>query len=64
VKKAWHDARQIKRAEKFEELKHLLAAELSGLKVFRMGRINVDIYILGIDQDGSIARIKTRAVET
>lgn len=53
AKKEWHDTRQVKNAEKFE-LRDILATELSDLKVFRVGNINIDIYILGIDQAGNI----------
>jgi len=60
----WHTASQKKNAEKFAALRKLLESNLSGLRVFRVGRIRIDIYIVGIDQDGNLAGVKTRAVET
>jgi len=45
-------------------LRNLLEKNLSGLKVFRIGRIRIDVYVVGRDREGNLAGIKTRAVET
>lgn len=60
----WHTVSQKKNAEKFTALRKLLESNLSGLRVFRVGRIRIDIYIVGIDRDGNLAGVKTHAVET
>lgn len=60
----WHTTSQKKNAEKFMVLRKLLESNLSGLRVFRIGRIKIDIYIVGIDEDGNLAGVKTHAVET
>ncbi len=60
----WHTESQKTNAEKFAALRKLLESSLSGLRVFRVGRIRIDIYIVGIDPDGNLAGVKTRAVET
>ena len=60
----WFGERETKRAKKFGELKKLLAENLSELKVFKVGRIRLDIYVVGLDRDGRLAGVKTKAVET
>lgn len=52
------------KAARFEALKQLMAANLSDPKVFKVGRINVDIYMVGLDGEGNLSGVKTRAVET
>lgn len=60
----WFTASQKKNAEKFAELRKLLESNLKGLRVFRIGRTRIDIYIVGLDADGNLAGVKTQAVET
>lgn len=51
-------------AKKFLELQTLLEENLHDLKVFKLGRIRLDIYAVGIDRNGNPLGIKTQAVET
>jgi hypothetical protein len=60
----WHDDAQRAQAKKFLELQTLLEENLRDLKVFKVGRIRLDIYAVGLDVDGNLLGIKTRAVET
>jgi hypothetical protein len=62
--KDWFGPREKERAKRFTLLKRLLEDNLHDLKVFRIGHIQIDIYVVGIDADGNLAGIKTRAVET
>ena len=55
---------QAARAARFETLKQTLAGNLTDLKVFKVGKINVDIYIIGLDAEGNLSGVKTKAVET
>lgn len=55
---------QAARAGRFGALKGLMEANLTDLKVFKVGKINVDIYMVGIDGEGNLSGVKTRAVET
>ena len=64
VEKEWFDASQKKIAKRFQALKHLLERELTDLKVFRVGKIRVTIYVLGLDKDWKVAGVKTSAIET
>jgi hypothetical protein len=42
----------------------LLAHHLSGTTVFKVGEVNIDVYVVGRTTDGQFAGIKTRVVET
>jgi hypothetical protein len=60
----WHGSEENKRTKQFAKLKDLLKDNLADLKVFRFGKVRIDIYAVGIDEEGRVAGIKTRAVET
>jgi hypothetical protein len=42
----------------------LLAHHLSGTTVFKVGEVNMDVYIVGRTTDGQYAGVKTEVVET
>ena len=46
------------------ELRKLLEKNLKDLIVLRFGRIQIDIYVVGVDAEGNLAGIRTTAVET
>jgi hypothetical protein len=50
--------------EKYRKLQSVVAAQLGGARVFRLGNVNIDIYIVGRTKDGEWAGLKTQAVET
>jgi hypothetical protein len=54
----------IETCEKLRELQKVLDEHLSEVKVFRIGRIQIDIYIVGKTDGGQWAGLKTAAVET
>ena len=51
-------------AERFKELISILRSELAQLKVYRIGYIQVDIFIAGITKEGVVAGLKTKLIET
>ena len=60
----WYDEQRKARAKKFLELQKLLEENLSDLKVFKLGKIRLDVFALGRDKDGRLMGITTKAVET
>ncbi len=60
----WFGDEEKTTAEKFAKLKDLLEKNLSNLKVFKIGKINLDIYIVGLSANNILMGIKTKAVET
>ena len=62
--KDWFGDRHKINANGFKALKRLLENELTDLKVFRVGKIQIAIYVLGFDKDGKVAVVKMNAIET
>lgn len=62
--KDWFGEEEKKMAKRFSELRDFLIQNLSDLRVFRIGRIEIDIYVVGIDRAGKIVGFKTKTVET
>ncbi|MEP7038396.1 MAG: nuclease A inhibitor family protein [Acidobacteriota bacterium] len=60
----WFGEEEKTTAEKFAELKELLESDLNCLKVYKIGKIQLDIYVVGLDSENNIVGIKTKAVET
>jgi hypothetical protein len=60
----WHGDEEKAQVEKFIRLKELISKNLRDVKVFKIGEVEVDIYIVGINADGKLAGVKTKAVET
>jgi len=60
----WYGRKEKEKAESFAELKKLLEENLRGPRVFKVGRIQIDIYVVGLDADNNFVGIKTKAVET
>ncbi len=51
-------------AKRFLELQKLLEESLRDRKVFRQGAIRLDIFTVGIDKDGCLMGVMTKAAET
>ena len=64
ISRDWHGDVQKERAKKFQELVLLLKENLRHLKVFRVGKVRIDIYVIGLAADGRVFGIKTTTVET
>lgn len=60
----WFGDEETEAADKFSKLKELLKANLRELKVFKLGEIEIDIFVVGLDSDNRLSGIKTEAVET
>jgi hypothetical protein len=60
----WYGPKEKEIARRFAELEKLLNENLKDLTVFRIGRIQFYIYVVGLDAENSLIGIKTKAVET
>jgi len=60
----WFGDEEKATAQKFAELKDLLERNLRDLKVFKIGKIQIDVYVVGLDAENNLLGIKTKAVET
>lgn len=60
----WFGREEKRRAARFAKLRDVLEENLTDLKVYRSGRIKIDIFVVGKDESGRFAGVRTRAVET
>jgi hypothetical protein len=60
----WKKGEELKTARKYQSLVRLLKENLTDLQVFRVGEINMLVYILGKSREGSWLGLSTRVVET
>lgn len=62
--KAWHGEEEKRTVKRYRDLFRAINEHLSQVRVMRVGKIQVDIYIVGRTKDGNWAGVKTKAVET
>ncbi|MEH2449943.1 nuclease A inhibitor family protein [Nostoc sp.] len=60
----WHNELQKKDVQKFKTLVQTLKDNISDISVYRVGKINIDAYIIGQTKDGDLAGVVTKLVET
>jgi hypothetical protein len=60
----WHTPEDKERVEHFRNLVKVLKENLRDIKVFRRGRIYIDVYITGRAPSGNIAGISTKQMQT
>ena len=60
----WKNAEQLAVARRFQTLLRLLEQNLKDLKVFRVGSINIPVYVAGRSASGNWLGVSTRVVET
>lgn len=51
-------------AQKFQNFASTIKQQLSGLIVYRVGQVQVDVFILGLTPEGNVAGMQTRLIET
>ncbi|WP_206756030.1 MULTISPECIES: nuclease A inhibitor family protein [Cyanophyceae] len=60
----WHDAEATAVVKRYQALVETLKQSLDALTVYRLGQINLDLYIIGKTTTGALAGLATQAVET
>jgi hypothetical protein len=60
----WHTPKDKERVTNFRNLVKVLKENLRDIKVFRRGRIYIDVYITGRAPSGNIAGISTKQMQT
>jgi hypothetical protein len=60
----WYEAEELAQVDRYTDLLDSIESNLSEVKVFRMGEVEIAIYIVGKTPDGDIVGLKTHAVET
>ncbi len=60
----WYEAEEKTRATNFQQLKDVVEQALTGRQVFRVGETEMEVYLLGRQESGDRAGIKTKVVQT
>jgi hypothetical protein len=60
----WKDEAQLQSARRYQRLLKLLEENLTDVRVYRVGTINIGVYVLGRSEEGNWLGISTRVVET
>lgn len=60
----WKDESGLQLARKYQRLLQLLEANLKDVRVYRVGAVNVGVYVVGRSAAGNWLGISTRVVET
>lgn len=62
--KEWFSKDQRDAARQFKKIEAIFTKELTETRMIRFGRIRIEIFLLGIDPEGNVIGIRTKAVET
>jgi hypothetical protein len=60
----WYEAEEIAQVNRYTELFHAIESNLAQVQVFRVGEVEIAIYIVGKTPAGDLVGIKTHVVET
>lgn len=60
----WHTPQQRSRAARFADLQILLATHLADLRLYRVGTVEIAIYLIGRDASGAYVGLRTLVVRT
>ncbi|MBD0258316.1 MAG: nuclease A inhibitor family protein [Cytophagales bacterium] len=62
--KDWNGDEEKRTTEQFAALRNKLGQLLADLRVFRVGTVEIDVYIVGKSPSGKWVGLRTRSVET
>ncbi len=60
----WYEQAELELVDRYTHLLDSINNNLSEVQVFRVGEVEIDIYIIGKTPTGDIVGLKTRSVET
>lgn len=63
-KEDWHNDDEKQMVKRYQTLVKTLKTNLSDIQVFRLGTVEIDIYIVGKTPSGDKAGLSTKVVET
>jgi len=64
AKRDWHTVAESENAEGFAKLQSVLETELKDLHVYKIGKVQLEIVVVGRDKKGEFAGVRMKAVET
>ncbi len=60
----WYGAEELASVDRYQKLVSTIEANLSEVQVFRVGEVEIEVYIVGKTAAGDLVGLKTQAVET
>ena len=60
----WHNSKEQKEVKRYQALVKLLSKNLTDLRVYLVGSVEIDAYILGMTNNRAIAGLSTKIVAT
>ena len=60
----WYEAAELAQVNRYTNLLHAIETSLADVEVFRVGEVEIAIYIVGRTSAGDIVGLKTHVVET
>ena len=60
----WQNQAEKEEVDRYQTLVKLLQEKLTNIIVYRIGEIEIDIYILGKTESGAICGLSTKVIET
>ena len=63
-KQHWHEAAEIAEVERYQNLVKILQENLRDIKVYQVGEIEIDVYVLGKTNSNTIAGLATKVIAT
>jgi Nuclease A inhibitor-like protein len=60
----WYEAEELANVDRYKLLLGTISSNLTEINVFRIGSIEIDIYIVGKTPSGDVIGLKTTIVET
>lgn len=61
---SWHNAEERATTKRFQELTQILKETLSSIAVYKVGKVEADVYIVGKTKTGDLAGLSTKVIET
>ena len=60
----WYEADELAQVHRYTELHDAIETNLTDVEIFRVGEVEIAIYIVGKTPDGDVVGLKTHVVET
>lgn len=64
VVQKWHASDDKAAVKRYKELVQTIEEHLTDVRVYKVGKAKLDVYIMGKTEDGSWAGLKTQSLET
>ena len=60
----WYEAEELAQVDRYQRLLHTIESNLTEVQVFRLGEVDITVYIVGKTLDGDMVGLKTHVIET